>query len=50
MGMVFCGWVQVRSFNCDMYWPLFTYVLGKFCIWAGGGFNTMGALINGGRD
>ena len=49
--MDFLGWAQVRSFNCDMYWPLLNmywessgFGLGVFCI--GGG----GCYYLGGRD
>ena len=38
MRMDFWGWAQVRSFYCDMYWPLFGFGLGGSLIF-GGGFN-----------
>ena len=42
--------VWVRSLACDMCWPLFSYVLGKFWIWAAGVFTLGWCFIKGERD
>ena len=44
--MDFWGSAQVRSFNCNMYWPLFNMY------WKSSGFGLYirGSLLIGGRD
>ena len=53
MWMDVWGWAQVRSFNCDMYWPLLNMY------WESSGFGRVGGgvilgagetLINRGGD
>ena len=49
MWMDFLGWAQLRSFNCDMYWPLLNMY------WESSGFglevfNIRGALTNRGGN